>query len=322
MKPTGRIRSRWTSISLGMFVLFFALSVRGLGAEEIATPAVQSGRTLKRRVAVLRFEDRTDGLHKWWDSKSVGEGLSDMLTTALSRNGRYRVLERRELDAVLSEQKLALSGAVTEETAVQIGKLLNADLLVIGAVTEFGFSEDTRGGQAKGIALGWTEKTATVAIDVRFVSSTTGEVVAAEGVRKRRKKRGIVLRSGDFDFDGQREFDRSAIGSVAREAVDGVTELIDRHIGHIPWQGKVVKADGQIYINAGLEAGVAIGDRFVVYRPGEELIDPDTGLSLGSTERRVGEIEVARNNLGQGRASACKVLSGAGFQRGDIVREE
>ena len=58
----------------------------------------------------------------------------------------------------------------------------------------------------------------------------------------------------------------------------------------------------------------------VVMRPGEELIDPDTGLSLGSMETRVGEIEVVNNTVGDGKASQCKVLSGAGFERGDIVR--
>lgn len=56
------------------------------------------------------------------------------------------------------------------------------------------------------------------------------------------------------------------------------------------------------------------------YREGEELIVTDTGISLGSSESLVGEIEVLRADLGDGRASICKIVSGSGFKRGDVVR--
>ena len=73
-------------------------------------------------------------------------------------------------------------------------------------------------------------------------------------------------------------------------------------------------------INAGEKGGVSVGDRFAVYRAGEELIDPDTGLSLGSMETRIGEIEVVKNDIGEGKAAQCKIVSGQGMERGDLVR--
>jgi hypothetical protein len=52
---------------------------------------------------------------------------------------------------------------------------------------------------------------------------------------------------------------------------------------------RVIKLDGQrAYINVGRAAGVKVGDKFTIVRPGEELIDPVTKMSLGSTEKPVG----------------------------------
>lgn len=51
--------------------------------------------------------------------------------------------------------------------------------------------------------------------------------------------------------------------------------------------GRVVKllGDGQLLINVGLDAGVKVGDGFVIFELGDEIVDPDSGQSLGQLER-------------------------------------
>ena len=39
-----------------------------------------------------------------------------------------------------------------------------------------------------------------------------------------------------------------------------------------------------------------MGERFIVFEPGEQLIDPQTGENLGSAEMEVGEAKVVRIN--------------------------
>jgi curli biogenesis system outer membrane secretion channel CsgG len=276
---------------------------------------------LKRAVAVFSFEDKTDGSLKWWNTQSVGDGMSEMLLTALVRSGRYRIMERQKLAAIMQEQQLAASGAVTEETAARMGNLLGVEALVIGAVTEFGKSSSVTGGESDGLSLGFSKKGATVAVDVRFVSTSTGEILAAENVRVEKSKRGITFKSEDGGFSNESEFDKTLVGKAARESVEKIVGLINQRIKKVPWQCKVVKGGEQVYISAGLDTGVRAGDQFVVYRPGDELIDPDTGISLGSTETRLGIIQVDRNDVGQGKASVCSIVEGSGYERGDIVRE-
>ena len=72
------------------------------------------------------------------------------------------------------------------------------------------------------------------------------------------------------------------------------------------------------YVNRGLDGGLKSGDIFSVMRPGQELIDPDTGISFGSAETKVAELKL--DNVEASRAKAS-VLSGEEVQRGDILRE-
>ena len=44
---------------------------------------------LKKRVAVFTFEDKSDQGWHWWDGKSPGDGMADMLTTTLVKSGKY-----------------------------------------------------------------------------------------------------------------------------------------------------------------------------------------------------------------------------------------
>lgn len=59
--------------------------------------------------------------------------------------------------------------------------------------------------------------------------------------------------------------------------------------------GKIVlKPDTteDFYVNLGISGGLKAGDRLRVFRPGEEIKDPETGEVLGSLESEVGALEV------------------------------
>ena len=293
-----------------------------------AAPDARAGddrKELKRRIAVFSFEDKTDHSYHWGGRyKDAGEGMADMLTTALVKEGKFTVIERAQLEALLAEQAHGLSGMVTQQTAAKVGSMLGAELAVFGTITEFGYSKSEIGGQKKGFGgfgVGVKSQKATVAVDVRLVDTSTGEIIAAESVNKDDSKKGLKFSNKDLAFGSQSDFDESLVGKATRKAIDKVVELLEKQARNIPWRAKVITFQGgKVFINAGDAGGVNVGDRFVVSRPGEELIDPDTGISLGSMESEIGEIEVSDNMVGGGKASHCKVVSGDGFQKGDIVR--
>ncbi len=278
---------------------------------------------LKKRVAVFEFEDKTDHRWRWWTGQSVGRGMADMLITELVKSGKYRVIERTALDKVMQEQQLGMTGAVTPQSAAKVGQLLGAEVVIVGAVTEFGHKRSTIGGRLKkkGFGLGLQTSSASVGIDVRFTNASTGEIIAAETVRKEKSKKGLAVDTQQFSFKDRNAFDESLVGKAAREAVEEIIKKIDNQMANVPWQAKIITVKGNtVYINAGADGGVQVGDVFTVYAPGEELIDPDTGLSLGSEETKIGEIGVTANNIGNGKASKCVIRNGSGFEKGQFVR--
>ncbi len=279
----------------------------------------------KKRVAVFAFEDKTDHRWHWWTGQPVGEGMADMLITELVKSGKYQVIERQALDKIMQEQQLGQTGMITPQSAAKVGQLLGVELAIIGSVTEFGYKKSDVGGVLKkqGFGLGVQSASASVGIDVRFVNTNTGEIIAADNVRKEESKKGLKLDTQQFSFKNKSEFDESLVGKATRKAIEEIMTKLDNQLGNLPWQAKVIKvADNMVYINAGAEAGLHVGDVLVVVTRGEELVDPDTGLSLGAEEKQVGVIEVVDNSIGNGKASKCKIKSGGGFKQGDLVHQQ
>jgi len=294
------------------FVRLFFLSIVAIAI----TVPLQS--QLKKRVAVARFDDRSG---TGWNN--IGDGVADMLVTALVKSGSFLVLERQEMEKIAHEQEFSNSSMVTPETAAKIGKILGAELFVIGSVSEFGVKESNVGGGVSLFGGNVSSRKARAVVDIRLVNISTGEIIAAENEEGEESSTGISVRFEDIDFSNANSWDDTDIGKAARKAVNGCVDLIKDNMEKIPWSGKILKinADGTVLIKPGSEGNVKTGMEFAIYRVGEEIKDPDTGLSLGSEETKVGQIRVTEDML-KGKAAKATVVDGKDFQVGDIVREK
>lgn len=76
--------------------------------------------------------------------KGSGAEASYKLTEYLLQTKRFTVMEREKIRQILKEQGLEMSGAIDENSAVEIGKLLGVDALIFGDVTAYKI-EDERG---------------------------------------------------------------------------------------------------------------------------------------------------------------------------------
>jgi len=278
----------------------------------------QDFKSLKKRIAVINFEDRAGYGH------NIGQGVADMLVTSLVESDRFLVIERSELEALLNEQGLGQTGLVTAQSAAQVGKLLGIELMVTGSVTEFGTKKDNIGGglgSLGGFNVGVSTQSARAAVDIRLINVNTGEIVTAKMAEGEDSSTGLDnVGIADIDFHNSSSWDNTQLGKAAREAITQCVEYISEGMEEVPWQGKIIKAQGTtIFMKPGTKGGVQSGMIFAVYRPGEELIDPDTGLSLGSEEMKIGEIQFTED-VGDGRAGKAIVKSGTGFDTGDLIR--
>ncbi len=273
---------------------------------------------LKKRVAVMNFNDRSGYGH------NIGSGLADMLVTRLVKSGKFLVVERKELDKILQEQGLGQSGLVTPQSAAKVGKLLGVELMVTGSVSEFGRKNKSVGGGIGRLAFGGrvSKKEARAVVDLRLVNTSTGEIIMAEKAEGKASSTSLSgIQFKDIDFGNPTTWDQTILGKAARKAVDKSVDYITKAMKKIPWEGKIIKvnADNTVYMKPGSAGGVQTGMEFAVFSQGEALIDPDTGLSLGSEESKIGVIKVIQDVAG-GKACKAIIVSGSGFATGNPVR--
>jgi curli biogenesis system outer membrane secretion channel CsgG len=135
----------------------------------------------KARIAVGDFQVKAAGA-----TAQIGDGLREMLVTALFNGNRFIVLERQAIKDVMLEQDLGASGRVKRPTAAPIGQIEGAELLVYGVVSEFQMGA-SGGGLSIGLPnvplrLGGGMSNAHMAIDMRVVDTVTGRILFANRV--------------------------------------------------------------------------------------------------------------------------------------------
>ena len=286
----------------------------------------------KKRIAVMDFEDKVPRTYERTgllgalfvgnsDEANVGTGMSDMLTTALVKSGYFIVVERKNLEDVLAEQKLGASGLIKDQTAAKIGELVGAQILIRGSVTEFQEKTGEGGGNVGfgGFGIGVKTASAHVAIDMKLYDVATGVVIDATTVNKEVSEAGLSLAAEvqGITFGGD-NFQKTPIGKAVRGCIQEAVDYITEKAGKIAWQARIaIVKNGVIYINMGSESGIKQGDEFSVFRGGEEIVDPDSGLSLGNEEASIGVIVV---ETVKDKFSTAKPVQGSGFEKNDIVR--
>jgi curli biogenesis system outer membrane secretion channel CsgG len=232
-------------------------------------------------------------------------GIEAIVTDTMHRTGRFRLVERAALGDVLGEQDLATSGRVSQPSAAATGKVLGAELLMQVVITDY---ETDTSGSSGGIGglfrkvpliggVGVKSSKGRVGLNFRLIDATTSEVLYTNQVESVIKESGLTLAgagwTGDAILGGfMSNYAKTPVGQAVIAGINkGVYDVL-KEIGARPSEGSVIKSEGKrVWLNIG-DDGVDIGDRLSVMSKGEELIDPDTGISLGSSDTAIGDIEV------------------------------
>ena len=263
----------------------------------------------KLRVGVVNFQNLTPS-----SVLGIGEAAADILGTILQRTERFIVIPQQDLASILAQQRLGASGSINPETAAKMGQILGLNAIVTGAVTAYSEAEE-----GTDFIVGKSKKQiARVTVDYRIVDTTTGvQLMADSGAGIYEKKVTTVLGAG-----GKASYDTDLRDGALRDALAKAMVNMMRQLESQPWKGKIAKVSGdKLYINAGRKTGLQVGDKLDVYRVGEDIIDPDTHLKLGTMEDKVGQAIIQQNDLGdKADMSVASTTSGAGFKQGDVVK--
>ncbi len=152
------------------------------------SPGKAHGMAKVKRIAVLPFSGR--------GGNEVSADVEALLVSVrVDGKPYFSVIEREALKRVMKEQRLHLTGAVDEATAVKVGQLIGAEGIVFGTVTQ-NTTEDKhyssrrsecasrdKDGKCKSrreYSVSCTERNAFFSFVPKVVSVSTGQIVASE----------------------------------------------------------------------------------------------------------------------------------------------
>lgn len=234
----------------------------------------------RRRIGVVAFENKAP-----YAQDRIGNTATDILITELVKSGKFIVVERDKMDKLLEEQKLGQSGAIDPNTAARVGKILGLNAMVTGSISQFGVKKEGKDfiiSQSK-------QQIVECTVDIRVVDVETGQVLLADsGKGTAQKNSGKFLGMGN-----QSKYDETLEGEALRAAIVKFVDNIISQVNKKPWSCRVaaVKSDS-IYLNAGEEAGLVLGQKLNVFSQGADIVDPTTGLVLGKEESKIGTLKV------------------------------
>ena len=311
-----------------------------------AAPASQAApqpQGRKKRVAIFDFDYATvqsDSSALFGSNVDVGKGISDLLVKYLVQDGTYSVIERKQIDKILTEQNFSNSDRANPASAARIGKILGVDAIIVGSITQFGNeTKNTKvggvGGGLGGFGLGGfshKKSKAIVNVDARIVDIDTAEIlgVASGHGESKPESTGLLggggnwrgFGAGGVDF-GSSDFQQTILGEAVNAAVQQMsTGLIGDNsklqVRTVVVTGLVAAVDnGQIILNVGAKAGVKVGDQLSVERVTREIKDPSTGQVIRRLSTPVGVVRVTDVDE---ISSVATVVSGADFKVGDAVK--
>jgi TolB-like protein len=122
-----------------MALAFGALLFGAGGAkaqQAAATPAAadQQQQDTRPTIAILDFDIGATIGQNAEDYQALRRGLAAMTISELAVNPGVRVVERAQIQQILQEQDLGRSDRVDPQTALRVGKLLNARYMVTGTI--------------------------------------------------------------------------------------------------------------------------------------------------------------------------------------------
>ena len=217
----------------------------------------------------------------------LGESVAEAVEAELVNIGGVKIFTRRNLQKVLHEQKLQMSGLIDPQTAVQIGKLSGVRYIITGAINNINLKwvevgESTKRSLSEHLGLlgtalavaastqeGWN---ITVDVVIKVIDTQTGEIILSKKVSGRE----VLGKTPTFNID-------TIIGGAKKAVAEALEDIRPEISKLFPLRGYIIQLrtapDGKTryaLINVGSKQGVKPGQEFYVLEF-QEIEDPLTG---------------------------------------------
>ena len=269
----------FTILGMVFCVGFTASAQRKIEVVETLQQEVkEEGMVLKRKVAIGRFTNETQyakGVFYDKENDPMGKQALDILSAKLAASGKFLLLERSDLSALLEECQKGENAAAT----------IGADYMIIGAITEYGRKNIGKSGVFS------NQKTQMVeaAVSVRLVDVSTGLIVYSEEA----KGSAELTTKTTMGLGGKAGFDATLSDKAISEAIGQLVENIINKCTDNSWKTFFLSYDDEaVLIAGGQSQGLKEGMTFAVMTKGKKVKNPQTGIMITLPGKKVGTATV------------------------------
>lgn len=250
---------------------------------EIVEPVKQDladtgSRVLKRKVAIGRFSNETQyakGIFYDKENDPMGKQALDILSAKLAASGKFLLLERSDLAALLEEAKKSENGL----------SAIGADYMIIGSVTEFGRKNIGKSGTFTSTKTQVVE----AAVAIRLVDVSTGLIIYSDEA----KGSAELTTKTTMGVGGKASYDATLSDKAISEAIGQLVENIINKCTDKPWRTYFLSFDKDAQLIAGgTSQGIKVGDTFGVKTKGRSVKNPQTGVMIELPGKQVGTVTV------------------------------
>ena len=265
-----------------LVILGTVLSFAGCASAPPPAVASPKGTALRKRVAVVDFIDKTD-----YGKGRLGIAASDILEGELQRHGNFTMVSYSGLDEVLNLQALGQTGILDPSTTVNAGKVVGANAIINGSVTEFGIKKS--GTSIPGV-IGTKSLSARAVVDVHLIDATTGTILMSETATGEAKTRATKI----LNIGGEGTYDETLAGKALRSALSKLVSRVAAELDAVPWEGYVLSNEGgSVWITGGQDVDMQEGMTFTVNSKGKEVTAPN-GKKYVLPGDKIGLVEVSQ----------------------------
>lgn len=102
----------------------------------------------------------------------AGQTIANLLAAEFSKASNINIVERLQMNQLVEEQKLQMSGVINTSTAVEVGQMIGANAVLIGNVSEY---------------IAWSSlgiPGSTVSFSVKMIDVESGQVISSGSISK------------------------------------------------------------------------------------------------------------------------------------------
>lgn len=248
---------------------------------KIVEPTTQSqndGMILKRKVAIGRFSNETQyakGIFYDKENDPMGKQALDILSAKLASSGKFILLERNDLSALLEESQK--NGNVVST--------IGADYMIIGSITEYGRKDTGK----NGVFSSEKTQTAEAAVAIRLVDVSTGLIIYSDEA----KGSAELTTKTTMGVGGRASFDATLSDKAISEAIGQLVENIINKCTDNTWKTYFLSYEPDaILIAGGKSQGIKEGMTFAIKTKGKKVKNPQTGIMITLPGKEVGVAKV------------------------------